>query len=460
MLEPLKIIPREGKPLMKEEETVYSPAAIVAIFNAGITIKEEKRIIRLRGVFKKTGTANYGGFYYNRLKDEAAENQITLITPAIIHNKLDDNKTIDFNGYITRRIDKNGRIDIILNIIDLVSLSTNKYSEVDEKKMELINKKVAQTPKDLDAVIKNAVFNNRVIKIVVIMGRSGIIDNDIKKAMGDVSTLFDLKFHRVSLSASSEIINAIKTFDKEDTDIICVARGGGENLETFDDTDICNAILDCKTIIASAIGHADDVTMFEKLSDKKFITPTHFGTYLKETYTQTIEEFQQSKAKIIQDVEVQLKTVYEKKVENLNQQIKAQEELSKKRLEDSNKVYAEQIDVLQNKIKAFEELAKKSSTETQLLHQTEVSNFKKQIDQLSLQHREQVEQIQNLQNEKVQALTEQILSLQKQHQQKDELLQQSRDIAKQYKSQNSSTTIIIVAIVATIIGLLIGLALK
>ena len=34
----------------------FSPASIVAIFNAATVTKEEKKIIQVRGIFKKNGT--------------------------------------------------------------------------------------------------------------------------------------------------------------------------------------------------------------------------------------------------------------------------------------------------------------------------------------------------------------------------------------------------------------------
>jgi hypothetical protein len=84
-----------------------------------------------------------------------------LITPALIHNQIDDNKTIEFNGFITRKLDKEGRISIIINLIELITQQTNKFSEEEIKKITLINQKIEQGFKDLDAFIKNAIFNNR-----------------------------------------------------------------------------------------------------------------------------------------------------------------------------------------------------------------------------------------------------------------------------------------------------------
>jgi len=220
----------------------YSPGSLLAIFSANLSIKEEKKIIQVRGVFKKVGTANYGGFYYNRLRDEASDNVITLITSALMHNQLEDNKTIEFNGYITRRLTKVGSIELIINLIELIAQRVNKFSEEETKKILLINKKVAAGFKDLDAHIKNAVFNNKKLSIKVIMGKSGIIDSDINKSMEAAIALYNVEYHRISLSAPADIINKIVSLDTADTDVICVARGGGENLEIFENLDICNAI--------------------------------------------------------------------------------------------------------------------------------------------------------------------------------------------------------------------------
>lgn len=65
MAENLPII---ANPIQTPAPIFYSPASIVAILNAGIAIKEEKKVIQMRGIFKKEGKQNYGGSYYNRLK--------------------------------------------------------------------------------------------------------------------------------------------------------------------------------------------------------------------------------------------------------------------------------------------------------------------------------------------------------------------------------------------------------
>lgn len=428
------------KTISIQEPTVpipfFSPSSIVAIFNAATVTKEEKRIIQVRGIFKKTGTSNYGGNYYNRLKDEASDNSITLITSTLMHNQLDDNKTIEFNGFITRRLDKQGRIEIFINLIELISQKVNKFSEEETKKIILINKKIDDGFKDLDAHIKNAIFHNKKISIKIIMGKSAIIDSDIKKAMESSIALYDIEYHKISLSAPEQIIDKINFLDNLGADIICIARGGGENLEIFENLDICESILDKNTIIASAIGHAENVSLFEKLADKKFITPTQFGTYLKEIYNTTIEEFEKSKAKLVKDISDNLTANYSKQIQNLNDQLKGTKELHEKSTLEAKKNQLEQIETLSNKIKTIEEL-----------------------------HKTQLQQINNLQLDKMKSLNEQVQNLQSQQKQKDVLIQQANNLASSYQkqlqeAQSQSGYSIIIVIIAAIIGIIIGVAMS
>jgi exodeoxyribonuclease VII large subunit len=453
---PMSVLPT------KEESVFFSPSSIVAIFNAATVTKEEKKIIQIRGIYQKKGTVLYGGNYYDRLQDEAGENSITLIVSTLLHNQLEDNKTIEINGFITRRLDKQGRIDIFINMIELLTQRVNKFSEEDTKKILLINKKVELGFKDLDSHIKTSVFNNKRLSIKVIMGKSGIIDSDIKKAMESSMALYDIEYHRVSLTAPEEILSKINMLDVPGTDIICLARGGGENLKIFDNLDICECILNRNAIIASAIGHAEDVSLFEKLADKKFITPTQFGNYLKEIYNSTVEELAKSKAKLVHDLTTQFTANYGKQIQNLNEQLKASKELHEKTMADVNKNNAGQLEVLTVKLKSFEELANKTSREKQDLHLNEVTILKKQIGDLILNHQTQLDKLSSIQAERAQLVQDKIKILEEQESQKDKMIRQANELASSYKneleiSRSKSGVNIWAVIIAVITGIIIGL---
>lgn len=444
------------------EPIYFSPSSIVAIFNAATVTREEKKIIQVRGIFKKSGTSNYGGNYYNRLKDEAGDNTISLITSALIHNQLEDNKTIEFNGFITRRTDKQGRIELIINFIELLSQRVNKFSEEETKKILLINQKVTEGFKDLDAHLKKAIYNNKNISIKIIMGKGGIIDADIKQGMDAAIALYNIEYHRISLSSPTEIINKIYELDEPDTDLICIARGGGDNLAMFENLAICESILQRQTIIASAIGHASDVSLFEKLSDKKFITPTQFGHYLKDIYNTTIEELENSKAKLVRDITTQLSTNYNQQINNLKEQLIAAKEQNEKRFADTYINHQQQVQTLQQKLKSFEEIVAHSTADKLNLHTLEVNNLKNELANLIESHQQQTIQFANLQTEKTNSFNQQIAALQSQQLEKDKLIQQSNRLAEGFQKQlankkSTSSLSVIAIIIAILIGLIIGL---
>ena len=309
--------------------------------------------------------------------------------------------------------------------------------------------------------IKTSVFNNNRLSIKVIMGKSAIIDSDIKKAMESSMALYDIEYHRVSLTAPEEILSKIKMLDIPGTDIICLARGGGENLKVFDNLDICEGILNRNAMIASAIGHAEDVSLFEKLADKKFITPTQFGNYLKEIYNSTVEELAKSNAKLVLDLTTQFTANYGKQLQNLNDQLKASKELHEKTMAGVNKNNAGQLEVLTVKLKSFEELANKTSKEKQELHLNEVTILKKQIGDLTSNHQSQLEKLNAIQAERAQLVQEQIKTLQGQESQKDKMIDQANELALDYKNQleaakAKSGANLLIIIASVIIGIIIG----
>ena len=189
-------------------------------------------------------------------------------------------------------------------------------------------------------------------------------------------------------------------------------------------------------ITTSAIGHAQNVTLFEKLADKKFITPTDFGNYLNHIFNSTVEELEKSKAKLVSDVTKTLTANFNKQIQNLNQELITTKELNEK-----------------------------TKFEKQNLHLIEIDNLKKQIESIS-QLNEKVD-IQNKSNQEAQAkiLNDKIAALEQNFQQKDAMLTQANLLASQYQRQlkemdNKPFTNYLIIIIAAIIGMFIGFILK
>lgn len=265
---------------------------------------------------------NYSGCYYDNLKDEYSDANITLVVPALLRANLEAQQVIECSAYLTKKVQANGaRIELQVNVMEVHSQEESKLTDDQIKAFEILQRKAVLGYKDVDAFIKTKIIQQQPVKVTIIIGRTGIIDSDIKHQLRDALTFYEFNFVRVSLSNENEIVEAFRVYDQK-TDVLVLSRGGGENMSIFNRPTVAEAALALQTFFATAIGHKEDVSLLQKIADKHFITPTALGQYFQDLYTHTMEELQHSKAKLIADITTQLKGSYEGQLQNLNDKLK------------------------------------------------------------------------------------------------------------------------------------------
>jgi exodeoxyribonuclease VII large subunit len=343
------------------ELAVYSPASIINILANIINIPGTNKIIGLRGVYYATGQRPYSGFYYDQLKDEASDYSIQLIVPALVRNQLTDNKTIEVICYITKKAEKDGTVRLLATVTDLINQTQNKYTSEEIRTLEIQQKKSEKGFRDLDSFIKNCIYDDRKPNINIIIGRTAVIHHDIIDQMSEAGSLYNINFIPTNISSITEMVSAIQSSNTQDVDILVIARGGGDiDNESINKPELAEACLSLHPFLVTALGHKVNTPLLERIADKKFITPTAFGQYLKEIYNTTIEELAQSKAKLVADVTKQLKTVYDKELQNLNNKLLQEQQLNKKNIDN----LTAQILTTQN---SYNSILKEKESSTRLL---------------------------------------------------------------------------------------------
>jgi len=73
-------------------------------------------------------------------------------------------------------------------------------------------------------------------------------------------------------------------------------------MEIFNKPSLAEKVLKLQCSFLTAIGHKQDNSLPQKVVDKSFITPTELGQYFNHIYNHTIEELQNSKGKLIEDI--------------------------------------------------------------------------------------------------------------------------------------------------------------
>lgn len=246
---------------------------------------------------------------------------MTMVVPGLIRAQLCSGEIIECNAYLTKKVQLNGgRIDLQLNVVELLSKNSSSYSEEQLKAFEILTKKAQVGHKDVDGLIKTKIINAEPITVNILIGKTGIIDSDIKHQLQEAIAFYKFYFIRINLSSEREIIESLRFYQRK-CDILAIARGGGENLEIFDSPEIAETALTLTTHFITALGHKENVPLLQKVADKSFITPTALGQYFNEIYNNTVAELQNSKAKLVEDITKQLEANYSKQIENLGNNV-------------------------------------------------------------------------------------------------------------------------------------------
>ncbi len=334
----------------KQSVVVYNPSAIVNIFNNALNNEATRRIITVRGTYVPGKGQNYNGYYYDLLRDEASDASITLIVPAIIRADLVAQQTIEFLAYLTKKVLANGaRIELQLTITELLHQKESQFTPEQIKALNILQRKAKEGYKDVDAFIKTKIIKNEPIRIIILIGKTGIIDSDIKHQLEEAISFYDFRFERINLTSEKDIIEALYYY-QDDADLLIVSRGGGDRLEIFNKPDIAEAALQLNCYFATAIGHQQDNTLLQKVADKAFITPTALGQYFNDMYNSTVEELQSSRAKLVEDITRQLEANYNKQIQNLEEHLKAATELHSKSAQNTEALYKKEIDLLTSQL--------------------------------------------------------------------------------------------------------------
>jgi exodeoxyribonuclease VII large subunit len=304
----------------KNIEAVYSPQALHNAFSNSLVSPLLNKVFLVRGVYHAGKGMNYNGYYYDILKDEFSDYTITFVVPEVLRNRLTNDQLVEASVYLSKRNQPTvARMDLLLTVTELISNNDRSITESDLHRLDLVRKKAAVGFKDIDNYVRDKFYNEEPVNLTILVGLTAIIDQDIVNQLREAATAYRITFARTNFSQASEIVKALQ--HHESAEILVMARGGGENIHLFDHPIVCEKALEFKGILITALGHSSDQPLLEKIADKSFITPTALGQYLHDIYYETTESYNQSKAKMIDDLSKQIALNYETRIIDLGKRL-------------------------------------------------------------------------------------------------------------------------------------------
>lgn len=278
---------------MNDDKDAHTPVTLINYFANAFQLPNDTSLIFLKGIYQDKKRMSYGGYYYDRLKDEVSGQIMTIRVPEQIKAVLGQGQLYLFKGVLEKTIRPDGVIEPVFVAAELLSELVPRVNNSLEQRLTIQRQKARDGYKDLSNALKRKLSGSRKPQLILVHGATSIVMDDVYSALGTARQQYDIVERRTNMLDKDAIINTIKLNGKAtDIDGLALVRGGGPGLEIFDHLDIAHSALTLPVPLITAIGHAQDVTLLEQLADKSFATPTALGTYLKEVAQEVVVQIE------------------------------------------------------------------------------------------------------------------------------------------------------------------------
>ena len=146
-------------------------------------------------------------------------------------------------------------------------------------------------------------FPNYPQNIAVITGPNSAAYADIHRTLNErwpVAQIQDFLSAVQGVESAPMLVKQIQEANKAGVDLIILARGGGsiEDLWSFNDPKVIDAVFNSNVPVVSGVGHESDTTLVDYVSDYRAATPTAAAVHVTPDQNELKKELQKYKNKI------------------------------------------------------------------------------------------------------------------------------------------------------------------
>ena len=376
--------------------TIYKPSEIIGIFNS-ILAKQSvnAQVVYLRGVYLASGRQSYNGYFYDTLRDEDRQEEITMYVTQQQRENLKNGNLVNVGGVLGRNVNNRGQIQIILNVSRIEIVQEQAIDEDEIERMELRQKKSSVGFKNVDSVLEQLLFTDQRPRVALLFATSSITMSDFEAGINAAKSAIDFMEYRANFSNAKEFISTLQSLERGNFDVIALVRGGGARIESLDDVSVLEQIVSMNTPTIGAIGHVEEKIFIKQLVDKCAPTPNGLGQYFSEMVENVSEKKTRSRAALTEKIKKQFKDQLEasqKQNKELQEKLKvltkAQED-SVKAQQEATKKHNEQVQAAQKQNKELQEQLKG----IQKSHQEQITKLTEAQKQQQEQQKKQQEEL-------------------------------------------------------------------
>ena len=374
--------------------TVYNPNEIINLFSESLA-RRGAGIVNVRGIYQKGKNTSYGGYFYDFLKDEFAQYELSIKIPGMLREGLEEGNLVDMKGTIDRRVNNNCTVQLTLNVTGVIVVQEQTFSEEELRRIEIRKKKSQAGYRKVDNILEGAIFADRRPSVALVFADSSITDADFDAGKQAAEVQIDFTEYRVSFARPRDFVQTLREADGRGHDVICVVRGGGSGLEALENLDVLDCIAGMGTAVVSAVGHAADKVFINEISDLEIGTPSLLGSYFKDLVEKVAKKKADSTAALTRKIEAQFKEQIETSKKQNAELQKKFDELSKQSAEATRK-HDEQVKESQAQNKKLQEMIdamSKGAGQTQKKYNEQVAGLQAQLKTITESNQKQTEEL-------------------------------------------------------------------
>ncbi|MBM3250883.1 MAG: exodeoxyribonuclease VII large subunit [Candidatus Nealsonbacteria bacterium] len=285
-----------------KEERIFSVSEYIGYLNKGL----REFAARIIGEVSEVKVGPSGHVYFS-LKDEGDGGIINCIIWRSRYHlygiELKEGLKIIAAGY-PEIYPPSGRISFLAEVIEHVGEGRLK------KEYEMLKKKLSQ--EGLFSEERKRPLPIYPQKIGLITSLKGAVIADFSNNLGKFGFKVKIIDSRVEGQAAvSDLLSSIKTFKKEDIEVLVIMRGGGslESMLAFNNELLVREVVDFPVPVIAAIGHHKDAPLVALAADLAVSTPSIAATALSESWKRTALFLERYERNIIGDYENGLNNV-------------------------------------------------------------------------------------------------------------------------------------------------------
>ncbi len=282
---------------MSKTDNTITVSTLLTLYANSLSSTMDGQLIVVEGFFSDNDNKLYGQYYYDEIISKEKQHKITIqITPSV-KSKLVSGSYYNFQGYLSRgqSLDNNSKLSVYYRVTKILEHKED-VQKVTKVEYDIIRARFDREFPIIQDILLKKIEKEQKPTLDVITGIQSTSHDDYMNQLHD-KEYYTIRHHKCNLSSKTGIVEFLSSYNFADSDLLIILRGGGSGLEVFDEIELCKRAIELPIPFITGIGHDEDKTLLQRVSDMGFSTPTAVGVFLQKIITSYKERIKFIKAK-------------------------------------------------------------------------------------------------------------------------------------------------------------------